>query len=66
MQYLRTQLAHFFSYYLAVLREVFQDVNDLIDNLIESETGHSFLVALIITTPFIGFYIFYVVIQLSD
>lgn len=66
MHYLETYVKPLFASYLETLLEALFDINAYVDALIDSELGHSFLIALIIAAPFAGVFIFYTVLMLAS
>jgi len=66
MYYLQTYVKPLITRYFETLSEALMDINVFIDELIESELGHSFLIALIISAPFAGIFIFYTVLMIGS
>ncbi len=66
MYYLETYVKPLIVRYFETLVEALLDINAYVDELIESELGHSFLIALIISAPFAGLFIFYTVLMIAS
>ena len=62
MRYIQTYITPTLTYYYEALLEAFADIDTFIDELIESELGHSFLIAIIIATPVVGLFLFYTIL----
>ncbi len=66
MYYLETYVKPLLNNYFEILLEALFDINAYVDELIESEHGHSFLIALIISAPFVGVFIFYTILMVAS
>lgn len=65
MHYLHTYITPLVVTYVETLKDAFADINTYLDERLESEDFQNFIIALIISTPFVGTVLFVGAIMMS-